>query len=80
MSVTIRTNNPGSIAVQQGAQGTSSIVVKKPGDLTLQSLKNVVTTDLQDGYTLFYDSETNTWVSQPLDSGITLTTVDGGTY
>jgi len=79
MSVTIRTNNPGSIAVQQGAQGTSSIVVKKGGELTIQSLKNVVTTDLQDGYTLIYDSATNQWVSQAVDN-IALTLVDGGTY
>jgi len=79
MSVTIRTNNPGSIAVQQGAQGTSSVVVKRPGELTIQSLKNVVTTDLQDGYTLVYDSVTNQWVSQAVD-GTVLTLVDGGTY
>jgi hypothetical protein len=79
MSVTIRTNNPGSIAVQQGAQGTSSVVVKRAGDLTIQSLKNVVTTDLQDGYTLVYDSVTNQWVSQAID-GTVLASVDGGTY
>lgn len=79
MSVKIRTNNPASIAVQQGAQSTSSVVVKRPGDLTLQSLKNVVTTDLGDGYTLVYDADTNQWISQPVDS-LTLGAVDGGYY
>jgi hypothetical protein len=79
MSVTVRSNGPSSVSVQQGNKPVSSVVVKKPGDLTIQSLKNVVTTDLQDGYTLVYDSATNQWVSQAVD-GTVLTGVDGGTY
>lgn len=68
-----------NIKVTQGSQATGSIVVKKPGALTVQSLTNVDTSDLQDGYTLVYDSTTNLWISQPVDVGAILT-VDGGTY
>ena len=67
------------VTVNQGSQGTSSIVVKRAGELTIQSLKNVVTTDLQDGYTLVYDSATIQWVSQAVDGSV-LTLVDGVTY
>lgn len=79
MSVTVNTPKSQSVSVSQGAQAEGSITVKRPGDMTLQSLKNVVTTDLQDGYTLIYDTETNKWVSQPLSVG-TIDSVDGGTY
>lgn len=67
------------VVVNQGAQTSSSVVVKRGGDITLQSLKNVNTTDLQDGYTLVYDSGTGKWVSQAID-GTILPAVDGGTY
>lgn len=79
MAITIKTPNPTSIAVTQGSQVSGGIVVKKAGALTVQSLSNVDTTDLQDGYTLVYDSTTNLWISQPIDIGIALS-VDGGTY
>lgn len=68
------------VVVNQGAQTSSSVVVKRGGDITLQSLKNVNTTDLQDGYTLVYDSVTGKWVSQSISEAVTITTVDGGTY
>lgn len=68
------------VVVNQGAQTSSSVVVKRGGDITLQSLKNVNTTDLQDGYTLVYDSETGKWISQSLSESVTINTVDGGTY
>lgn len=68
------------IVVNQGAQTSSSVVVKRGGDITLQSLKNVNTTDLQDGYTLVYDSGTGKWVSQPISEFFTVNSVDGGTY
>ena len=52
--------------------------LKKSTGSTLQSLSNVVTTDLQDGYTLIYDTATNKWVAQPISAGVAA--VDGGTY
>lgn len=79
MSVTVRTSTGPSVSVSQGSQGTSSVVIKKGDNLTVQSLSNVVSTDLQDGYTIVYDSETKKWVTQQVPAG-TVTAVDGGTY
>lgn len=79
MAVIVRPSSPTSIQVVQGAQPAGAVVVKKASGSTLQSLSNVDTNDLQDGYTLIYDSVTNLWVSQSIDN-IAITAVDGGTY
>lgn len=80
MSVVVRSNAGGrTIAVNQGAQSIGSVTVKKGDNLTVQSLTNVVSTDLQDGYTLVYDSATNKWITQQIDAG-SIGVVDGGTY
>ena len=79
MSVLVKTQSNGSsFAVQQGNQNTAAVVIKKGGDITVQGLSNVVSTDLQNGYTLVYDSTIQKWVTQ----GISVATnnVDGGTY
>ena len=79
MAVTVRTTN--NIAVTQGSRATGSITVNKSTGGKLQSLTDVNTTDLQDGYTIIYDTTTNKWVAQPISAGaVTITTVDGGTY
>lgn len=67
-----------TIRVITGQQPSGSVVIKKGGDLTIQGLSNVVSTDLQDGYTLVYDSESNKWVTQQVGGAIA--SVDGGTY
>lgn len=79
MSVTVRTGRNNAIAVSQGSQQTGSVVVKKADNLTVQGLSNVVSTDLQDGYTLVYDAETKKWIAQQIPAG-TVGAVDGGTY
>jgi hypothetical protein len=79
MSVTVRTNPITTLSVSQGTQSTGAVVVKTGADLTVQGLKNVVSTDLQDGYTLVWDSTTNKWVTQQIDGG-QISSVDGGTY
>lgn len=79
MSVVIRTNTGSPITVSQGSQSQSAVVVKKGNELTVQGLKNVVSTDLQDGYTLVYDSTTEKWVTQQIEAGA-IASVDGGTY
>jgi len=76
MAVTVRNNN--NISVVQGARATGSITVNKSTGGTLQSLSNVNTTDLQDGYTLIYDTTTSKWVAQPISVGVVA--VDGGIY
>jgi len=79
MVVTVRTTN--NISVNQGSRATGSITVTKSTGGKLQSLADVNTTDLQDGYTIIYDTTTNKWVSQPISAGVvSVTSVDGGTY
>lgn len=79
MAVTVRSSSGGRVSVSQGGQSSASIVVKRASDVTLQSLNNVVATELDDGYTLLYDTETESWVAQPL-ANVTINTVDGGTF
>ena len=78
MAVTVSKNNNTGISVALGASAAGSITINKSTGGTLQSLSNVVTTDLQDGYTLIYDTSTSKWVAQPVSVGVA--SVDGGTY
>jgi hypothetical protein len=78
MAVTVSKNNNTGISVALGASAAGSITVNKSTGGTLQSLSNVVTTDLQDGYTLIYDTSTSKWVAQPISAGVA--SVDGGIY
>ena len=78
MAVIVSKNNNTGISVAQGASAAGSITVNKSTGGTLQSLSNVVTTDLQDGYTLIYDTSTSKWVAQPISAGVA--SVDGGIY
>jgi hypothetical protein len=81
MAVTVKTSTNRGITVAQGAGATGSITVTKSTGGKLQSLVDVNTTDLQDGYTIIYDTTTNKWVSQPISAGaVSVTNVDGGTY
>lgn len=78
MAITVRPTTRSGISVSQGAGAVGSITVNKSTGGTLQSLSNVVTTDLQDGYTLIYDTATGKWVAQPVSASVGA--VDGGTY
>jgi hypothetical protein len=79
MSVIVSTTNNNKVSVVQGNQTGASVVVKRADNLTVQGLSNVQSTDLQDGYTLVYDSTTNKWITQQI-SGAAINAVDGGTY
>lgn len=78
MAVTVRPSTNTGIAVSQGGGAVGSITVNKSTGGRLQSLSDVVTTDLQDGYTIIYDTTTNKWVAQPISAGVAA--VDGGIY
>jgi len=81
MAVTVKTNTNTGISVAQGAGATGSITVTKSTGGKLQSLADVNTTNLEDGYTIIYDTTTNKWVSQAISLGaVSVTSVDGGTY
>lgn len=77
MAITVTQFAKPSVTVNAGG-GSTALTVKKSTGGTLQSLSNVVTTDLQDGYTLVYDSDTNKWVAQAVSTAVAA--VDGGTY
>jgi hypothetical protein len=78
MAITIKSNPGTGISVAQGAGATGSITVNKSTGGKLQSLTDVVTTGLQDGYTIIYNTSTNKWVAQPISASALA--VDGGTY
>jgi hypothetical protein len=78
MAVTVKTNTNTGISVAQGAGAVGSITVNKSTGGKLQSLSDVVTTDLQDGYTIVYDVTTNKWIAQAVSASVG--TVDGGVY
>jgi hypothetical protein len=69
------TNN---ISVIQGSKPSASITINKSTGGKLQSLADVNTSDLQDGYTIIYDTTTSKWVAQPVSAGVVA--VDGGIY
>ena len=78
MAITVRPTTNSGISVSQGSGAVGSITINKSTGGTLQSLSNVVTNDLQDGYTLIYDITTNKWVSQPISAAASA--LDGGIY
>ncbi len=78
MAVIVRPVSNSGVSVSQGAGTTASITINKSTGGTLQSLSNVNTTDLQDGYTLIYDTTTNKWIAQSIATSVG--TLDGGTY
>jgi hypothetical protein len=81
MAVTVKTNTNTGISVAQGAGAVGSITVNKSTGGKLQSLADVNTSDLQDGYTIIYDTTTSKWVAQPISAGaVEITAVDGGVY
>ena len=81
MAVTVRTSTSSGISVTQGAGATGSITVNKSTGGKLQSLADVNTTNLEDGYTIIYDTTTNKWVSQEITLGaVSISNVDGGIY
>ena len=78
MAVIIQPTNSNSVSVSQGGSVQAGLTIKKSTGGSLNSLSNVVTTNLQDGYTLVYDSQTNKWVAQAITSSVAA--VDGGTF
>ena len=79
MPASVRTGSSQSITVTQGVASTSAVVVKRGTDITLQTLKNVDASSLEDGYTLIYDADTQKFKTEALGN-VSITTVDGGTY
>lgn len=77
MATVVVTGSTTKAVVGQSRNQPASIVVKKGGDLTLQSISNVDSTSLQDGYALTYDADTQKFVFAAAPAAAS---VDGGTY
>ena len=67
-----------SLSVNQGGTAPSNLIIRKSTGGTLNSLGDVNTAFVQDGFTLIYDSDTNKWITQSVASAIL--SVDGGRY
>lgn len=54
-------------------------ILSKNASAKLENLSNVVVDELQDGYTLIFNSALGKWEAAPAEE-INLGTIDGGTY
>lgn len=55
-------------------------IVSKRQTAAVQTLSDVDAKDLQDGYTLIYNSETKKWEAVNPATNVSLDAIDGGTY
>ena len=78
MAVVVSSSSSSRVTLSPSNSGSTAITVKKSTGGTLQSLSNVDSSSLEDGYTLIYDSETSKWVAAPISAGVAA--VDGGSY
>jgi hypothetical protein len=84
MALTVRTTSNRAITTTVGSTApdinTSVRKVSLPL-VNLEELKNVNSDELENGYTLVYDANTNEWVTQSADElALNLQNIDGGTY
>jgi hypothetical protein len=78
MAVVVSSSSSSRVTLSPSNSSSTAITVKKSTGGTLQSLSNVDSSSLEDGYTLIYDSETSKWVAAPISAGVAA--VDGGSY
>ena len=78
MAVVVSSSSSSRVTLSPSNSGSTAITVKKSTGGTLQSLSNVDSSSLEDGYTLIYDSETSKWVAAPVTAAVAA--VDGGSY
>ena len=78
MAVVVSSSSSSRVTLSPSNSGSTAITVKKSTGGTLQSLSNVDSSNLEDGYTIIYDSETSKWVAGPISAGVAA--VDGGSY
>lgn len=78
MAVVVNSSSSSRVTLSPSNLGSTAFIVKKSTGGTLQSLSNVDSSNLEDGYTIIYDSETNKWVAAPISAGVA--SLDGGSY
>jgi hypothetical protein len=84
MALTVKTTKNKAITTTVGSTAPDiNTTIRKVSIplVNLEELKNVNSDDLNDGYTLVYDSTTNQWITQSADElALNLQNIDGGTY
>ena len=84
MALTVRTTSNRAITTTVGSTAPDINTTVRKVSLplvNLEELKNVNSDDLENGYTLVYDANTNEWVTQSADElALNLQNIDGGTY
>jgi hypothetical protein len=80
MTINVSVGNKSTPKVTVGLGNTinTSIISKKT--VTLETLSDVDTDDVQDGYTLAYNTATNKWEAVDPASELNLGIIDGGTF
>ena len=78
MSIVVNKRNNSRVTLTPSNLGSTAITIKKDTGGTLQSLSNVDSSNLADGFTLLYDAETNKWVASAVTAVVA--SVDGGSY
>ena len=87
MAIVAKINNAGTIGratITQPAKATIVSTNFKPKpNVAVAELTDVVTTGVQNGYTLVYDSGTNKYVASPANNvvaNVTITNINGGGF
>lgn len=78
INVSVGSQNSTKVSVGTSNSINTSIVSKKA--VTLEALSDVVTENLQDGWTLAYNQETGKWEAVNPAQDLNLGIIDGGTY
>lgn len=83
MALRVQLNQSPSLSVQVNQPPPINAGLKKIDFelVNLEELNNVDETGLQDGFTIVYDSITQTWKTQLIETGLDANaTIDGGGY
>ena len=68
------------VVVSPNARQPASITIKRGADLTLESISNVDSTNLQDNYVLTFDATTNKFIFLSSSELPASDNIDGGLY
>jgi hypothetical protein len=81
MSIKVTVGNSNNINTNIVSKKTiNTNIVSKKTSTRVETLANVDAKDLQDGYTLVFNSATNKWEAVNPSSEFVLGAIDGGTY
>lgn len=80
MTINVSVGNKSTPKVTVGLSNTINTSITSKKIVTLETLSDVDTDDVQDGYTLVYNTATNKWEAVDPASDLNLGIIDGGTF